>query len=150
MFRILIVLVTLFVLTAPAAEASRYHRTRPAWRAKPSAIQVRVAPSSRIRLVVKRPPRPGPRYTWRASRVGLAPPWLVSNTGRMGPAALFRSQPVQAPLSGCDDRESQRGPPQGHSGGSGCGGKSGDHGLCEGAVPRLPPISAVVWPVSRA
>ena len=67
MFRILIVLISLFVLTAPAAEASRYHRTRPAWRAKPSAIQVRVAPSSRIRLVVKRPPRPGPRYTWRAS-----------------------------------------------------------------------------------
>ena len=44
-------------------------------------------------------------------RVGLAPPWLVSNTGRMGPAALFRSQPVQAPLSGCDDRESQRARP---------------------------------------
>lgn len=67
MFKILIVLISLLVLTAPAAEAARHHRTRPAWRAKPSAIRVHVAPSSRIRLVAKRPPRLGPRYTWRAS-----------------------------------------------------------------------------------
>ena len=67
MFRIMIALASFVLLTASTADAARYHRVRPAWRTKPASVRVRVAPPARMKVVVKRPARPGAGYVWRDS-----------------------------------------------------------------------------------
>ena len=67
MLRIVIALTSFVLLTASIADAARYHRVRPAWRAKSPSIRVRVAAPSRMKVVVQRPARPGSGYVWRSN-----------------------------------------------------------------------------------
>lgn len=65
MIKTMTVLISFLLLAAPVADAARHHRVRPAWRPKSTSIRVRVAPPARVKVVVKKPARPGAGYVWR-------------------------------------------------------------------------------------